>query len=304
MKIGNPLRFFVGRSDEAGYSDKKLGSTLVARKDFVTKYCSIDSAVELDWHTEEQNDDVWVKISYNGGFTYPFKFKYKNNFLLKHEVITIETVVNNRVEFDLSSYSNSLFEETKSGHISLLSKNNEGWLRNLYDFSYTFDDENRKLIVDIISEIPNDSASILLIINIDNASAMALAVASPVYSTNITAIPSVYDEEFGACNVLDESIPQITCTTKFDDINKLSLKLCSADENVEGNVELAINCGGTSWSEVVAVTKTETWVNLNIPNRLTGTCVISRVIGSSADTLKSNGDTISLCVTNIKVEII
>lgn len=177
-------------------------------------------------------------------------------------------------------------------------------MQSLYDFRYIFDDKARTLSVQILCETPGDSENIIAMIEVDGTNAMALAVASPVYSSSINAIPSVYDEEFGVCNLLDESIPQITCTTKFEDVNRLSLKLVSADSNVTGNVVLAFQCGEVSWEETITVTDKESWIELTPENRLTGTMVITRVYGSSFDTLKNDDLVISLCITNIKAEVI
>jgi hypothetical protein len=306
MKINNPQRFFPQLSNDPNYSEKKRLSTLMTRGDVIRKFCSFDSSIESDWHISETPDDLWIKFSYDGGFTYPLKFKYKNNLLVKQEVLTSTSVVDGLVEFNLTNYSDPLYGAVKNGHISIFSRNNEGWMRNLYDFSYLFDDSRRVLMVKLLTDVPEDSINIVSMIEVDGTSAMALAIASPVYSSSITAIPSVYDEEFGICNLLDEGIPMITCTTKFEDVNRLSLKMRSADPNVsDKQVKLAFNCGSTSWQEVFdEITATEKWVSITPPERLTGTLTITRLLEDSADTLKADDLVISLCITNIKAEII
>lgn len=304
MKINSPQRFFPELKDDLNYSAKKRLSTLMTRGDVIRKYCSFDSSIESDWHIEETSNDIWIKFSYDGGLTYPLKFKYKNNLLVKQEVLTSTSVINGRIEYDLSTYTDPLYGAVKNGHISIFSRNDEGWMRSLYDFEYLFDDSRRFLIVQLYSDVPEDSQNVVAMIEVDGTSAMALAIASPVYSSPITAIPSVYIEEFGVCNLLDEGIPQITCTTKFEDVNRLSLKIRSADSAITGVVKLAFNCGSTSWEETFEVSGVETWVSITPPERLSGTMVITRLIDDAADTLKSDDLVISLCITNIKAEII
>lgn len=305
MKINNPQRFFTELSSDINYSAKKRLSTLMTRGDVIRKYCSFDSSAESDWHIEENPlNDTWIKFSFDAGFTYPLKFRYKNNLIIKQEVLTATSVVDGLVTFDLSIYSESMYDAMKNGRISLVSQDESGWTSNIYDFKFIFDDQERTLKMQINSELPIDSKSIIAIIGIDATTPMALAVASPVYSSTINAIPTIYDETFGVCNVLDESIPQITCTTKLENVNKVSVKVISSDSNVTGNVKLAFACGSITWEEVIPVTSAEEWVVLNPPHSLSGTLVITRVIADSADTLKSDDLVISLCVTNIKVEIV
>lgn len=304
MKINNPQRFFTELSSDINYSAKKRLSTLMTRGDVIRKYSTFDSAIESDWHIEETPDDTWIKFSYDAGFTYPLKFRYKNNLIIKQEVLTATSVIDGLVTFDLSTYNEAMYDAMKNGRISLVSQDESGWTSNIYDFKFIFDDETKTLKMQINSELPIDSKSIIAIIGIDATSPMALAVASPVYSSTINAIPTIYDETFGVCNVLDESIPQITCTTKLENVNKVSIKVISSDPMITGNVKLAFACGSITWEEVIPVTSTETWVVLNPPSSLSGTLVVTRVTADSADTLKSDDLVISLCITNIKVEII
>lgn len=304
MKISNPQRFFSELKDDVNYSAKKRLSTLMTRGDVIRKFCSFDSSIESDWHTSEKPDDIWVKFSYDAGFTYPLKFKFKDNFLVKHEVFTTTAVQDNQIVIDLSNYTTAMFDSAINGHISVYSRNAEGWISNMPEFAYKFDATNRNLLIKFSTDVPDDSENIVVMIQVDGSSAMALAVASPVYSSPVSAIPSIYDEELGVCNVLDEAIPQITCSSKFEDINRFSLKVVSADSNVVGKVKLSFSCNTTQWEETIDVTGTETWVSLTPPERLTGTMIITRLTSDPSDTLKDEDLVISLYITNIKVEIV
>jgi hypothetical protein len=307
MKINNPQRFFVA-NNETDYLAKKRLSTLMTRGDVIRKYCSSDSSIEADWHAELADADAWIKFSFDGGFTYPLKFKFKNDILVKHEISFETTQIDEFLTIKLDGYTDSLFEEASNGVVSVFFQDADGFLRNVSEFGYKFAaDETTleyNLLIKFFSEIPADAVKAIVSIQVNANNAMALAVATPVYSSQIAAIPSLYDEKLGICNILDESIPQITCNTKFENVNRMAIKVVSADSNVTGNIKLSFTCGSSSWVEIVPVGATEEWFELSLEDRLNGTMVITRIVDDVEDTLKDDDLVISAFITNIKVEII
>lgn len=316
MKISNPTKFFPALNDldensRSSYDQLAWDSILMSRGDIIRKFATFDSAIESDWHVGSPLEvDKWIKFSFNGGVTYPLKFQYKNDLIIKiakdEKYKALDTV-----EFALSSYSESVYQAVKNGFLSLTSFHNEldsdqniinVWYSNILNFSYSFNDDTRILTIKLLSDIPSNSDGIMLTIGMDGSNSNALAVSTPLFSSTTGAIPTVYTEEFGICNLLDSKIPAITCLTKFEDVNGLALKVITSDETKIGNVELLFSCGTTSWSQVISVSTTEEWISINVPNQLTGTLVIQRNFNSSNDTLKDDDLVISMCITNIKME--
>lgn len=326
MKISNPMRFFpelMKNEDPTAFNTLAWNSVLISRGDIIRKYAPIDSQNESFWHTgNANNDDKWVKFSFDGGITYVLKFQFKNNLVLK---IRKDGQFNplDEIEFDLTSYSVSVFEAAKNGLLSLTSihvetdssTNDEStWYSNISNFSYSFieEDDSKVLKIKLLADVPSNSSGIMLTIGVDGSNTNALAVSSPIFSSTTGAIPTVYDEEFGICNLLDNKISSITCLTKFEDVNSLSLKVVSADETVSGNIVLAFGCGSSNYddgtwpSQVIPVDNVEKWVTINVPRSITGTLVIKRIFDSVDDTLKSNSELndviISAVITNIRME--
>ena len=310
MKINNPMKYFpeLNKVDAVLYNDLMFKSTLMTRGDIIRKYAPFDSSVETDWHTGEIDEvnDKWVKFSFNGGLTYPLKFSFKNEFIIK---LTKDGVfgINDNLDFDLSSYSTAVYEAASNGVISLNSVDEKGWRTNIIAFKYQYNDETKHLVINLLADLPADSKGVVLTIGVDGSNSNALAVSSPVYSTLINAIPTVYDETYGICNLLDENIPSVTCLTKLEDINVLSLKVVTSDLSVTNKtVDLRFNCGNTEFTQTIPVKNTEEWVSINLPNQLSGTLIITRQYNSTNDTLNETMDGVksilSVCITNIKVE--
>lgn len=367
MKISRPSKYYpvMGQNDDPDiYKSIAWNSVLVSRGDIVKKYAQGDYPNELAWHVAEfpSKDDRWVKISFDGGISYPLKFQFKNQLVVpvvkNLSDLGEDFDLNTDIEFSLFDQPISVYDAAKNGLISLTAVVNipdhlngndqtataqtepeagdqtepetdpdtgdqtepeagdqtstsepvdyeESWFVSLSKFRYIYDDERKVIIVRLLEELPSYTVALMLRVGVDGSNSNALAVSSPLYSMSTGAIPTVYDSGdanrtgYGICNMLDRRIPTITCLTKFEDINALSLKVVSA-ENTTGKIKLEFICGDTTWTEVFEVTGRETWVNvIEIPKPLTGTMVINRIFGDVND--NDIQDT-SIFVTNIRME--
>ena len=333
MKINNPTKFFpsmVNMKDSTEYNQMVYNSVLISRGDIIKKYAPIgDEQNEDIWHKEQNTDDKWVKFSFDGGITYPLKLQFKNDLVIK--LVKTEEDLNGNleplqiIEFDLSEYeySQEYVEAARNGLLSLASyytettTNADGeiitneWYANIPNFSYSFDD-NFKVKIKILSDVPLKYSGIILTIGVDGSNSNALAVSTPTFSSNISAIPTVYDEDNGICNYLDENFPAITCLTKFENINSLSLKIKivspipGAPAGNTRQIKLRFKCGKTEVIKPITLPSdaSEKWEDILV-EPLTGTLVIERIFDNEDELYELINDTkryLTVCITNIRME--
>ena len=303
MKINTPTKFFAESPGDINYQIMKYRSTLMTRGDVVRKYAAYDSINESDWHIEEDVEkDSWVKFSFDGGFTYKLKFRYKNTLLMKF-LRDSKPEIGNAFEMDFGMYSQLDYSSIRNGRISVYAANDEGYLTTIPSFRYRFNDNTQILSVVVLMRVPEDTVKTVIMVELDGHSAMAMAVPTPVFSSFVGFASSSYSEELGWYSVLNSDGSELTVASNFDNVSKLYLKVKSADENVSGNCVVRFQCGSDEpFTRTIHATGNSTWVQIPIDSALNGTLKLSRVVTDSADTLKDGNTAIDLIITNIRIE--
>lgn len=324
MKINNPTTF----------SNEKL----MSNKDITYQYSNngIDN-----WHNEATTTDTWVRFSFDRGLTYPLKFSYQNDIMVKipkeiteFTAITDATTNSSYVTsavFSLSGYSKDILSAAKNGFVSLNFYDDNGWATNISDFKYfysgTKDGDDQTIVSDPTltvklktpaSELESSFTSGVLSISLDGTTANLFAVTTTRSYSLTTALPTYYDETYGICNVLDDSNPRITCLTRLEKINKITLNVAHfAKASTTHDVVLNFKCGTMNISKTIRIEGNTDEVDVNFDSLLTGTLIIERDYNNDLDTLKEiiemsdqNGvyesieSVLSLCITEIKLETV
>lgn len=301
MKVNNPVKFFPEGIGEVNYSNAKQRSTIVTRGDFVKLYAATDSDNPTDWHLTPVATDNWWKMSFDRGETFPIKMKFEGNSFSASFHDETAWAQNDEKTFLISEN----YDELKEGNVRLFENDADGFKIENKNFKYKFDDSTSGLIIKFTSTpstgIDFESYDVTIKTGID---AQAYGVEKAVSSNLVSAIPSVYDSKYGTCNYLDSDISMIECITRLSDVNKMKLKLISADPLFGGNIVLRFICGQTGFTQTVKVTTSEEFVEIVLPSPISGTLTIERLYNDQNDTLKDNGIVISAILTGIKLETI
>lgn len=301
MKVNNPTKFFSELDGAENYLKAKQRATIVTRGDFIKLYAATDSVDPSDWHVTALEGDAWWKMSFDGGQTFPIKMKFEGN--------SFSTSFHGTTPFSQDDIETFLitenYNELKEGNVRLFENDSQGFKIENKNFKFKFDDSVSGLIVKFMDAPITDSdfASYDIIIK-TGVDAQAYGIETPVFSTTVSAIPTVYDSNYGTCNYLDSEISSIECLTRLSDVNKMKLKVISADPLLGGNVVLKFMCGSTVFTQTVSVTTLEETVDIILPNTISGTLIIERLYEDGNDTLSDNGITISAIITEIKVETV
>ena len=233
------------------------------------------------------------------GKTFPIKMQFGDNSITKTFQENEAWVANDIKSFEI----NENFNELKLGTVKLFERDTEEFLVENKSFKYKFD-ETSGLVIKFLSNPSTPSANLMgYDVTVSTGSeGQGFGVEIPVYSTTISAIPTIYDETFGICNYLDAEFNYIECITTLSDVTKMKIKLVSADPIIGGNIVLNFICGDTSFNQTVAVTTSKEYVEIILPTTLSGNLRIERLFNDVNDTLKDNNVVISAIITEIKVE--
>ena len=299
MKVNNLTKFFAEIPGEENYSNAKQRSTIVTRGDIIKLYAATDSDNPNDWHVTKENTDNWWKMSFDRGATFPLKTQFDGTSFSAEFHETSAWAADDVKTFLIQEN----YEELKNGTVKLFEKDSEGFLIENKSFKFKFDDSVSGLIIKFTSTpITDENFSGYDVTVKTGSDAQGGMIETPVYLTAVSAIPTVYDETYGTCNYLDSEINSIECITAMSDVIGLKLKVISADQLLGGNIVLKFICGGTAFTQTISVTTSKQWVDIVLPNPISGTLTIERMFNDVNDTLKDNGITISTIITDIKVE--
>ena len=128
----------------------------------------------------------------------------------------------------------------------------------------------------------------------------------PVYSSNITAIPTVLNDTYGICNYLSRSQDALTNSinvlSRFSNVSRISLYVVSADENIDGNVTFNTKIGNFISQTTCYVSTEPSWVYITNTGSSSGEISINRI--SNNDTLIDpvTGNGIDCIILGIRVE--
>lgn len=306
MKINNPTKFFPELSGEQNYLNAKHRSTIVTRGDIIKLYAKDPKLIDSEddpsfWHLNPVPGDNWWKMSFDAGQTFPIKMKFEGN-----SFSTSFHVENDFTQNAISSFIiNENYDELKEGNIRLFETDNQGFQIENKNFKFKFDDSTSGLIIKFMgSPITGDELSSYDVTIKTGIDAQAYGVETLIFSSTVSAIPTVYNPSYGTCNYLDSEFSSIECLTRLSNVNKIKLKVISADPLLGGNIILKFKCGSTVFTQTIAVTTEEELVDIVLPNMMSGTLIIERLYDNANDTLKDNGIVISAIITEIKVETI
>lgn len=301
MKVNNPTKFFSELNGAENYLKAKQRATIVTRGDFIKLYAATDSANPADWHIEAEEGDAWWKMSFDAGQTFPIKMKFEGNSFSTSFHDTTSFVQDDVKTFLITENYNEL----KNGNVKLFENDSQGFKVENKNFKFKFDDSVSGLIVKFMDNpITNSDFSSYDVTIKTGVDVQAYGVETPVFSTTVSAIPTVYDSNYGTCNYLDSEISSIECLTRLSDVNKMKLKVVSADPLLGGNIVLKFMCGSTVFTQTISVANTEGTVDIILPNTISGTLIIERLYNDGNDTLADNGIVISAIITEIKVETV
>lgn len=86
MKLSNPTKFTSNNTD----------GTLIARGEIICQYSTED--IPTTWATEFNSSLIykWIRLSFDGGATYPFQYKLNNTEINYTFTITANAFTNSR----------------------------------------------------------------------------------------------------------------------------------------------------------------------------------------------------------------
>lgn len=300
MKINNVTKFFPELDGAENYLKAKQRATIVTRGDFIKLYAATDSADPSDWHVNPEAGDAWWKMSFDGGQSFPIKMKFEGN--------SFSTAFHSTTAFaqdELKAFAiTENYDELKEGDVRLFENDNQGFKIENKNFKFAFHPVSGLVVKFMEDPITNSDFESYDITIKTGIAAQAYGVETPVFSTTVSAIPTVYDSNYGTCNYLDSEISSIECITRLSDVSKIKLKVISADPLIGGNAVLKFKCGSTVFTQAVSVTTSEQSVEIILPNIISGVLTIERLYEDANDTLSDNGITISAIITEIKVETV
>ena len=297
MKLNNPIQFFPEADGSENFLKAKQRATIVTRGDFIKLYAETDSENPDDWHIEPTSADTWWKMSFDRGLTFPIKMKFEGNSFSASFHETTPFVQDTEITFLIEDN----YEELKEGNVRVFENDTDGFKVENKNFKFKFDDSTNALIIKFSAAPIADFESYDVTIK-TGIDAQAYGVETPIYSSTVSAIPTVYDSTYGTCNYLDSDISSIECITRLSNVNKLKIKLISADPLYGGSIVLKFMCGSTVFTQAVSVTTSESVAEIIPPTTLNGTLIIERLYTDANDTLSDNGIVISAIITEINME--
>ena len=285
MKINNPTKFFTGSSDTDKYN-----ATLVARGDIITKFAAADID-ENGWHSTKDENDSWVKYSFDGGNTWPLKFKYKNNLILKK---TIPHTEGNDVVSTYTFDNSDEYASSKNGRVSFYAITEDDAYTTIPFFRYKFNDLDKTLSISSLMALPSDTNRKMAMIELNPDSIMGVSVP--------TFVDVSYIDISNPIMLGSENLSAVVPGGNIENISKMYLKISSADDNRTGNVMLKFTFGeSASVTDIVSVDGEDTWKEINLNGQKSGELTIERLCDNDADTLKENDLVITCTISNIKV---
>lgn len=326
MKVNNLEKFYSEVQSDPNFEKAKRRSTIVTRGDILKLYSADGS--ETNWHAEPQDGDKWWKMTFDGGKTYPIQMKFDTSvptakFILnRSDFNTSEwgsTLILNQqtnesyysINFSKTFIINEDFDLLKEGNVKAQYEDQDGYLHDLENFGYKFNESASSLVVNVSGNFAIEFDKIVISIKLGTSNATIPTIPTPIYSTQVSAIPSVYDNVYGMCNYLDNEVEKIECLTKLSDVDVIKIKAVTASSDITGDVVLkfnispSFNSSSTTIEKVVSISANEAWQEIVLENPVNGILTISREWNDSRDTLKDTlnlDDVISLIITEIKVE--
>jgi len=306
MKINNPTKYFPETGSAWNINNLETvrnRATLVSRGDIIKKYADKDSNDETQWHFNEDTEhDSWVKFSFDGGGSWPLKFRYKNTLLMKF----YKEGVPERCEklmFDFGSYSAIDYSSIRNGRISLYFIDDEGYATNLPFYKYKFDDDTATLSVYITVTPPSDTVKTMLLIELDGHSAMAMAVPTPVFSSTVGVTPMAIDDHLGyyysILSKVNAANSSINTTSSLNGVKNIKLKLKSADSSLSpADVHLRLTASGQTEPTdcIFRVGPDAAWFEVTLARSFSGILNIAR-INDSDDKLAADCELLDIIVT-------
>lgn len=337
MRINNPKKF---NASGTGNSEDlvSIGEVLNLTK---FKY----SSNNIDWHDNKEDDDIYIKGSFDGGKSYPLFFtgqmndeiiiKSDNGELFDWPAATssqslavvlsginscpiLSAIIENDSSILIENPGHGEHEDNKAidfiisnyiNGVSLIRQEDDGYsyVETIGQISYNFIQDNHDHNGNIKlqyyftpSEILTNRKYFLKIrlnTNKINQNMLMADFKVPIYSSNVTAIPTKLDEIYGICNYLSKG-DSINCLSRFANVSRIALNVVSADSNETGNIKLGIKIGNNpEIIDTYQVTAENSWIYINNTSLYSGQISIRR-FNDSNDTLNATCIILGIRVEN------